>query len=98
MARIADLLPCELAALAFLVSGLLCEQWVFSLLFYGTRGRVGLWTAAGGLHGLVPCPCRPFPRRTMHRIGDRLNGVVCEYGRGFWKRGGKPLRIPICGS
>ena len=97
MARIADLLPCELAALAFLVSGLLCEQWVFSLLFYGTRGRVGLWTAAGGLHGLIPCPWRPRPRafRAPHRRPPkrrrlRLRPREAVFRRQrprFWKEG-----------
>jgi hypothetical protein len=44
----------------------------------------------------------------VHRIGDRLNDVIGDYGRermcsdgnvrGFGKRGGEALRIPICAS
>ena len=50
----------------------------------------------------------PFLGQSVHRIRDRLNGVVCAYGRerlcsdgnvrGFGKRGGEALRIPICAS
>ena len=88
IARIADLLPCELAALAFLLAGLLSGQEVFSLLFYDARGRVGLWTVGGALHGLVPCPCRPIPRalRAPHRRPPKRRGLRLRPREGVFRR------------